>query len=42
MSLIEEQYGFEFDDADLQELQADATLGDLVRIIKRRAGGTVS
>jgi acyl carrier protein len=34
---IEEDYGFEFDAAGADELDALASVGDLVRLIQRRA-----
>jgi acyl carrier protein len=37
LARIEEEYGFEFDPADLSALGADGTLRDLVRVIQRRA-----
>lgn len=37
LARIEEEYGFEFEPDDLAALRAEGTLGDLVRVIQRRA-----
>ena len=35
---VEERFGFEFDPEELAALGAEGTVGDLVRVIQRRAG----
>lgn len=35
---IEEHFGFEFDPEELAALGAEGTVGDLIRVIQRRAG----
>ena len=35
---VEEHFGFEFEAEELAALGADGTVGDLVRVIRRRAG----
>jgi acyl carrier protein len=37
LTRLEEEYGFEFDADDLDELETIVTIRDLVRIIRRRA-----
>jgi acyl carrier protein len=39
LTRIEEEYGFEFDPEELADLGPDATIGDLVALILRRANG---
>jgi acyl carrier protein len=35
---VEERFGFEFEPEELATLGAGGTVGDLVRVIQRRAG----
>jgi acyl carrier protein len=39
LTRIEEEFGFEFDPEELADLGPDATIGDLVALILRRANG---
>ncbi len=39
LTRIEEEYGFEFDPEELGGLGPDATIGDLIAVVLRRANG---